>query len=862
MAEGAEDRSRVRVDGKFFRVGEEKYFVKGVTYGPFPPNAKGKPFPEAERVKTDLAQLKELGANTLRVYQVPPKWLLELGWDHGFRLLIDIPWWKTGCFLDGEGHRNNARKAVRKAVEDCGGHPAVLAFSLVNEIAPDVVRWQGAEATGRFIDELAGLAKAADPGCLVTFANYPPTEYLAGRDIDFVCFNVYLHDRRPFADYLSHLQMIANDKPLVIGELGMDSVREGETEQAAFLTRQIETVFRGGLAGVWVFSFTDEWHKDGRLIEDWRFGLVDVERKEKPAFSAVKAAFAEAPYFKLKRAPKVSVVVCTYNGSKTLRVCLRSLKKLNYPDYEVIVVDDGSSDAVPEVAKSFEGVRYIRQENRGLSVARNTGMEAAIGEVVAYTDDDCRADEDWLYYLVGDLADSEFKAMGGHNFLPPEDSATAAAVMASPGGPIHVMLTAREAEHIPGCNMVFDKAALQEIGGFDPTYRKAGDDVDVCWRLQEAGHKIGFNPAGFVWHYRRATVGAYLKQQAGYGEAEALLFRKHPIYFNEWGAGRWQGRIYAPASWLPFSPPVIYRGRFGEGMFQSVYTTALDWKLAPYTSLERQLVLTFPLLVLAYATGSVVLWLAGLACLLMWLGAGVYAGQAATVPRDKLRWWSRPLISSLFLLQPLVRGWARYAERFHWRQHSLNSRETLDTLSLKKSKRKFDQAAYWSEDPAARHEFLDALLARLKADHWFANADPGWGDSDIELHGSRWCLLRLRTVSEWHEGGRVLLRCRIVSDWSLLAKMTLGLTVLLAVVVAVVVAGGGLGPWLLPLLAAPFAVMLWVDRRKLKLRRIFSVTLEKVAKDRGLKRIKARERWTGEETAKPEVTQAKDDGKG
>src|SRR5207247_2961938 len=91
--------------------------------------------------------------------------------------------------------------------------------------------------------------------------------------------------------------------------------------------------------------------------------------------------------------------------------------------------------------------------------------------------------------------------------------------------------------------MAFYKWALEAIGGFDPIFRKAGDDVDLCWRLQQRGHKLGFSPAGFVWHYRRCTVKAYLQQQNGYGEAEALLARKHTSYFNTVGIDDWLGRI-------------------------------------------------------------------------------------------------------------------------------------------------------------------------------------------------------------------------------------------------------------------------------------------------------------------------------
>ena len=77
-----------------------------------------------------------------------------------------------------------------------------------------------------------------------------------------------------------------------------------------------------------------------------------------------------------------------------------------------------------------------------------------------------------------------------------------------------------------------------------PQYRKAGDDVDVIWRLQDLGYSIGFAPAAQVWHYRRNTVKAYLKQQRGYGEAEALLKYKHPEHFNTLGASHWRGKIY------------------------------------------------------------------------------------------------------------------------------------------------------------------------------------------------------------------------------------------------------------------------------------------------------------------------------
>src|SRR5205814_1600843 len=139
-------------------------------------------------------------------------------------------------------------------------------------------------------------------------------------------------------------------------------------------------------------------------------------------------------------------------------------------------------------------------------------------------------DPDWLYYLVGAMGTERgpIAGAGGPNLPPPGDGRTAAAVAASPGGPTHVLVDDVTAEHIPGCNMAFWKSALVEVGGFDPRFHAAGDDVDICWRLQDRGLKLGYAPSAIVWHHRRNSAKAYLKQQRGYGEAEAELAAKHP----------------------------------------------------------------------------------------------------------------------------------------------------------------------------------------------------------------------------------------------------------------------------------------------------------------------------------------------
>ena len=117
-------------------------------------------------------------------------------------------------------------------------------------------------------------------------------------------------------------------------------------------------------------------------------------------------------------------------------------------------------DRTLEIAERFGYCRIISQPNKGLSVARNVGAEAATGEIVAYTDSDCVADPDWLTYLVAKMESADLVACGGPNFPPPEDSLVPAAVAVSPGGPTHVLLTDDVAEHIAGCNMAFRRDVL------------------------------------------------------------------------------------------------------------------------------------------------------------------------------------------------------------------------------------------------------------------------------------------------------------------------------------------------------------------------------------------------------------------
>ncbi|MEW6268673.1 MAG: glycosyltransferase [Thermodesulfobacteriota bacterium] len=757
---------RVRVSGKFFYAGDEKLYVKAVSYGPFRP-ADGAPFPSRERARQDFVLMRELGANTFRTFTPPPRWLLDLAAEHGLRVIVGVPWAQQVCFLDDPEIVRDSRRRIADAARDVGRHPAVLALFVGNETPPDIVRWHGPERVQAFLRSLYDEAKDGAPDTLVSYANYPPTEYLDLDFLDFLSFNVYLHREPDFRRYLLRLQNLAEDRPLFLSEFGIDSIREGPGHQAEILRWQVRAAFEVGVAGVTVFSWTDDWFAlswqtgGGFQVEDWAFGLVDAERRPKPAFAAVRETFA-APLPPLPAdAPMISVVVCAYNAERTMDACLASLADCPYPNYEVIVVNDGSTDATGDIAHRYEGgrIRVIDQPNMGLSAARNVGSAAARGEIVAYTDSDCVVDPDWLTYLAYKFEEG-FVAVGGPNFPPPEDTLVPSAVAVSPGGPTHVLVNDEVAEHIPGCNMAFLKTKLDEIGGFDVAYTAAGDDVDLCWRLQNAGYSIGFSPAAMVWHFRRNTVRAYLKQQMGYGKAEAMLFAKHPLRFNLLGQSRWLGRIYGDltTSFLT-RRPVIYYGTFGEGLFQTLYERPASFlTYLPFT-LEWNLVAAV-LLLTAVISGEYLV-ASSLPFAISVASAANSAARAKLDPRFRGP-RARLLVMALLYLGPLVRSFERYL----WRMRGTKEGERFEGGGRVRPSevswlRRTFQVALWSEAGHEKQHLLHELMSFLAVRKYRIAIDSGWNEWDIEVSRGFWTSARIEVAVENHTGAKRLFRVRV-----------------------------------------------------------------------------------------------------
>ena len=780
--------ARPTVRGKFLYVGKEKFWVRGVSYGTFLVDENGEERLTREVVQRDFALMAANGFNVVRVHTGPPRWLLDVALENGLRVMVGLNWGEHMAFLGEPGKVDAIEARIRRWIRVCAGHPAVFCYSIGNEIPASIVRWHGRRRVERFIERLYRAAKEEDPDALVTYVNYPSTEYLRLPFLDFVSFNVYLESQPRFEAYLARVHSLSDDRPVLLSEIGLDSLRNGEERQAAMLDWQVRAALRLGCSGVIVFAWTDEWYHGKYPVEDWAFGLTTRDRTPKPALRAVTRAFAESPFPPGCPWPKVSVVVSSLNGASTIRDTLTGLEQLDYPDYEVIVVNDGSTDATPQIASEYQ-VRLITTKNQGLSAARNIGIRAAAGDIVAFIDDDAYPEMHWLRFLALALMDGKYVGAGGPNLPPPEDGWTADAVANAPGGPNPVLLGDTVAEHVPGCNMAFRKEALEAIGGFDPVFRTAGDDVDVCWRLRDRGGIIGYAPAAVVWHHRRKSIRKFWKQQVGYGKAEALLERKWPARYSSIGQLSWLGRIYGRGVSRDFSSlgGRVYQGVWGTAPFQSLYQSrGSRWSLAlaPEWYLAIALLAGMFILSIGWAASLILGPTLLVAVAIPIAQASIGARHATFVVEKRNRRWSlvglRLVVLFLHLMQPMARLTGRMRGGLTpWRRRGPKTRPRFRRTHM----------TYWRDEREAPEETLGKLQAQLLDEGAIVRTGGDFDPWDLEVRGGALGGSRLLLAVEEHAPGKQLLRFRIGPRYAKSA------VVLSAVFASMSVAALGSGAW-------------------------------------------------------------------
>jgi glycosyltransferase involved in cell wall biosynthesis len=249
-----------------------------------------------------------------------------------------------------------------------------------------------------------------------------------------------------------------------------------------------------------------------------------------------------------KEEPFVSIVVPVKNNESTVKSCVSSLLNLSYNNYEIIIIDDGSTDRTRDILEEYqsnEKIKIIAIPGSGPSVARNLGMQhtSERSEYVAFTDGDCIVDKNWLtellrpfIYDIDGIGDRErIAGVGGRQESPPDETSFGRYVMEfmkhigfitdymKVGSKIYAV------EHNPTCNVLFRKRAIFEVGGFKAGLWP-GEDVELDYRLRKRGYKLYFNPSAVVYHYRPNKLHKFVKMMFSYGRVQAILVKMYGVF--------------------------------------------------------------------------------------------------------------------------------------------------------------------------------------------------------------------------------------------------------------------------------------------------------------------------------------------
>lgn len=234
--------------------------------------------------------------------------------------------------------------------------------------------------------------------------------------------------------------------------------------------------------------------------------------------------------------PLISVVVAAYNAAETLGGCIDSILGQTYPSLEILIVDDGSTDATPKILENHPARQRfvaIRTKNGGPSRARNLGVARASGEWVAFFDSDCLLHPRCLEILAGGFLSDDTASVGGAQHSPDDETPFGRAVQRYFESIGFMTGYIQEAEgeavyteHNPTCNVLYRRAVFESLQGFDEGLWP-GEDVDLDHRATLAGHRHRFEPRAIVYHYRPASLQAFHRMMTSYGRSQRLLARRY-----------------------------------------------------------------------------------------------------------------------------------------------------------------------------------------------------------------------------------------------------------------------------------------------------------------------------------------------
>jgi O-antigen biosynthesis protein len=240
-----------------------------------------------------------------------------------------------------------------------------------------------------------------------------------------------------------------------------------------------------------------------------------------------------------------SVVVAARNAEATIGDCVRSLLELRYPrqKLELVVVDNGSEDGTVGTLEAQEGrIVLLHERKRGAAAARNKGLAAARGEIIAFTDADCTVDPGWLGHLVGPLRDPGVGIAGGTIRAAPS-----ANDVERFGEEIHDHRRTIEDLRPPyaiGMNWASRHEVLRGLDGFDEGLGRV-EDVELSYRIVQGGYRLAFVPEAVVYHHNEATLPGLFREGFVHGFHGVRARKRHEDWLHRYGHGAVNARGYA-----------------------------------------------------------------------------------------------------------------------------------------------------------------------------------------------------------------------------------------------------------------------------------------------------------------------------
>jgi len=220
----------------------------------------------------------------------------------------------------------------------------------------------------------------------------------------------------------------------------------------------------------------------------------------------------------------VSIVVAVHNMKYTIGKCIEALLYVDYPDKEIIIVNDGSTDNTEKIVREYP-VKLVTQSNEGASAARNNGLKNAKNEIVAYTDSDCEVSKDWLRNIVKHFKDPEVGAVTGRTVFATDERC--ASYVRSLDIEERNDRRRRYTSLANGPNSAFRRDLLLKIGGFDPKWYHA-EDTEVSYKIWKDGYTIAYEPSAVVDHVPEGNWIDFLKKRYRDAKAFTRMFYFHP----------------------------------------------------------------------------------------------------------------------------------------------------------------------------------------------------------------------------------------------------------------------------------------------------------------------------------------------